>query len=83
MDQSSSQFPDCWGILGPPAGLLIIMLSTLSTDTTASVANLIAHDLAARESTIPWAAASRVPSLSSSDILTPIAAPSGPSGLPE
>ena len=64
-DQSSSQFPDCCGILGPPAGLLMMILSTERTDTAASVARRIAHDLAARESTMPASLALSVPSCSS------------------
>lgn len=63
--QSSSQLLACCGTFGPPAGLLTIMLSTESTDTAASVASRIAHDLAARESTIPASFALSVPSFSS------------------
>ena len=62
--QSSSQFPACWGTLGPPAGRLIMILSTLRTETAASVAKRIAHALAAKESTTLFSAAFTVPSVS-------------------
>ena len=62
--QSSSQFPACWGILGPPVGRLIMILSTLRTETAASVAKRIAHALAAKESTMLFSVALTVPSVS-------------------
>lgn len=47
---SPSQLPACCGILGPPEGLLMIILSTLRTELAASVARRIAHVFAASES---------------------------------
>ena len=43
----------------------MMILSTERTDTAASVARRIAHDLAARESTMPASLALSVPSCSS------------------
>ena len=59
---SASQFPACWGTLGPPAGLLMMMLSTLSTEFAASVAKRIAQVFATRESYILCLSAWSVPS---------------------